>query len=324
MKKGFAPILIVLIVSLVILSAGAAYYFKLVPSSTKNVQTFQENAATKDWKPYSDPDLNISFKHPSDWQVYKEGSNVLYLHNYRGTGKPYDPANNQGQYLVTIDNATRPGSKNANELVDIEKKPVVTTLGGTYYYFNQKEFKVNNYDAFYVEESDKNHSYGLGEGKTYLLDGKGGGVIFSARPKEGAQKYITDIMSTVQFIVKPPESASITKEKTDNDNKSSYELKRIGTAVQACITNQLSKVVPTQTIYSIGTEGCGNKEYLVQNNLLDEKQTNNSTVHFLNNSSNTKICLYSENSTGNGIISWDSESGVTTEPGKSNSTSSCI
>lgn len=327
MKKGISIILVVvailIVLLLVLIIAGRIYFYgALIGSVKQGSPIYLNEEATKDWQTYTDSDLNISFKYPPGWQTYKEGSNLIYLHTYTGPGKPYDPANDQGQFLVVIDNAARPGSKNADELVQMKKMPVNRTLGGIYYYKNQKEFKVNNYDAFYVEQTNKEHTTALGE--TYLLDGKGGGVIFSARPKDGVQAYLSDIMSTVKFTTKSESLSSGTNDKVNSNNINSNNIKKAATSVTSCITSQLGKGEPISKIYSTETGGCGDKDYLVQNNLLEEKQTNGSTVHFLNNSNFTKICLYTENSSGNGIISWDSESGIITEPGKSNSTSNCI
>ncbi len=327
MKKGFSLILlftaVLIVLVLTVIIAGRMYFYgSLVGSVKKGSPIYRNEEATKGWQTHSDSDLNISFKYPQGWQIYKEGSNLIYLHTFAGSGKPYDPVNDQGQFLVVINNATRPGSKNADELVQMRKMPLNRTLGGIYYYKNQKEFKVNNYEAFYVEQTNKENTTASGE--TYLLDGKGGGVIFSARSKDGVQTYLSDIMSTVVFTTRS-ESASLgTNDKVSNDNVNSNNVKMAATAVGSCITSQNVKGEPTSKTYSTEMGGCGNKDYLVQSNFLELEQANNLAIHFLNNNSNTKICLYAENSLGNGIISWDSESGIITDPDKSNSTISCI
>lgn len=336
MRKGFTPILIVLVISLVILSSGAIYYLKLRPISAKSVQTLQGNATTKNWKSYSDPDLNISFKYPQDWIVDKEGVTSLHLHNYSpiDSGKPYSSSQdngrqksvqNKGEYLITISDPTGHGSINVDEMVKRRKNRIEETRSDvirTEYNYNQKEFKVNTHKAFYVEAGDKNHSYGYGT--TYLLDGKGGGVTFSVgRDIAGSQTFLTDIMSTAQFLEKPAEAPSVTKEKDYNDIRSASDVAVTSSAVSWCIGVQRSKKMSPQSIFSTNAGGCGNKEYLVENNFLETKQVLN-PVHFLNNSTNTKICLFSDNSSGHGIVSWDSDTFKTTEAGKSNSTSSCI
>ena len=154
MKKGFSLILVVpavlIVLVLAVIIAGKIYFYGSLTDNVKEGSPIYLNEETiKGWQTYTDSDLNISFKYPPGWQVYKEGSNLLYLHNYTGTGAPNDPANDEGQYLVVIDKTTRPGSKNADELVQMKKMPVNRTLGGICYYKNQKEFKVNNYNSFY-------------------------------------------------------------------------------------------------------------------------------------------------------------------------------
>ncbi len=207
MRKGlvFKLVLITVAIAIVSIIVGYIYYFQLFPFPSK-IETgpnIQESLITEDWKFYEDKDLNISLKYPQDWFVNKRSStSPLYIHNYTpfNLGLPFDPIQDRGQYLVAISRATAPGSKSADDIVNIMKKPVVLDANGTTYYFNQKTFKVNDYRAFYVESSIyRDQSKGSNQ-RTYLLDGKGGGVIFTAgRDKEGAQLFINDIMSTVKF-----------------------------------------------------------------------------------------------------------------------------
>ena len=201
MRKGFSPVLVVIavlgILLLSIFVIGRIYFFGNLKSSVQQGTPIYSNLdATKDWQTQNDPDLNISFKYPTGWGMWKPDSNMIYLCTP-------EPCNNtsagEGRLMVIIDRATRTGSKNADELVAMKKHPKNATMGGTYYYKNQKEFLVNYYDAFYVEQT--NEALTTASGETYLLDGKGGGVIFTAgRDKEKSQTFMKEIMSTLKFL----------------------------------------------------------------------------------------------------------------------------
>lgn len=323
-QKGFAPILIIVVIAVGLLFiAGRIYaYGALISSVEKASPIYVDENAVKDWQSYTDTDLSISFKYPPGWFVTKSGSDSIDIHSFTPRDLGGDKENYKGKYSIVIDKGTRASSKSLKQLAEMKKMPSIMTMGGRYYYKNQKEFKVNNYTAFYVESTNKEHTTAYGE--TYLFDGKGAGVIFTASGDiEGSKAFLGNIMSTLQFIPKPYESSSVTKEKTDNDNVSRNDMVIMWSLVGSCRLEKVSRGVPTKTIHSTNADGCGNKEALAQYDPLKVKQISNSTVHILNNGSNTKICLYTENSSGNGIISWDSETGILTEPGKSNSTSSC-
>lgn len=102
--------------------------------------------------------------------------------------------------------------------------------------------------------------------------------------------------------------------KQSEDRKAKSNVRSVATAVMSCITSELSKGTSSAQIYSLEDKGCASQAFLLENSYLQHPF--DPDLHSLTNAVKKKICVYALNTSGNGTVSFDSESGVVSEAGQ--------
>lgn len=152
----------------------------------------------------------------------------------------------------------------------------------------------------YYGKSNQDTKVGLGEG-----------------PDSGTPKaFSSDNKSSSNSTTEKSENSFNTNSriKEANDRSAKSKIRSVGTAVSACITSELSNGSSTSTIYSTN-DGCADTSYLLTKEYLTENQLT-SDITVLTDSGNTKVCVYTLNTNGNGTVSYDSAEGIVTEAGE--------
>lgn len=201
MQKGFAPILIILLIGIALAAIGGAYYFgtlkstplQPIASSTptsasqtpqatpKSTSNPSQNPAdeTANWKTHNDTDYN--FQYPSDWNVKKND----YLNSTQITNK------NQ-TITITISEGQYPYGYGGEVKLDTREIKIVVDNKE----YSVKENTVNNKEAYvdFKLNTPKNHQILFGTGYPASCCGKTSLVDY-----KDSLDTILKILSTVKF-----------------------------------------------------------------------------------------------------------------------------
>lgn len=100
-----------------------------------------------------------------------------------------------------------------------------------------------------------------------------------------------------------------------NDRRYQRDIRSLGVSVEACITSELNNGKFGIKTYSTNG-GCADFDYLKTGGYLTSNYSVDPTIHLLVNAGYTQICIYAENTNGNGIISFQTSTGVVSQPGE--------
>lgn len=150
-QKGFAPILVVLIIAA--LAFGGFYYFgtqrpKTSPQIVKSTQVISTPATdeTANWKTYTSTESKYTFKYPQDWNF---PSGISH-----GCGSTISSPSSEKMSLTICEL----GDNTINSEADFLKKEQSVNLG-TYALVSQMQIKVNNYTGIETESQGPTGKY---------------------------------------------------------------------------------------------------------------------------------------------------------------------